>query len=491
MNRQIRRVGTGLVAAFLAVFFQLNYVQIFAAERIVRNPANTLNLIREYSIKRGDILTLDGEQMAVSKATRGRFKYLRTYPSGELYGHITGYYSINYGTDRLERTFHDELLGEGPVISMQDIEDRFLGGGERGDDVHTTIHSELQAAARAALGDERGAIVALEPATGEVRALWSNPSFDPSPLASHDGPTQRRYWQSLNPKSLESPLVNLATSRGYPPGSTFKVVTAAAALESGRYRTGSTFPDPVELELPLTNQTLTNFTKRTCVGGGRIDLFTALRISCDTTFAMLGLEIPGEVFDVAEAVGFNERIPFDIVTQSSTYPDIPDDDEPLRAYAAIGQGDVNATALQMALVAATVANDGEVPRPRLVREVIDAAGGIVQRFRPETLGRAMAASVARQVTEMMVAVVDAGTGTSAQIPGIRVAGKTGTAQTGVEGQNPHTWFISFAPADNPQIAVAVIVENGGAFGSEATGGAVAAPIAKLVLEAHRRISNRW
>lgn len=508
MERQIRRVGLALMVAFLAVFVQLNYVQIFAAEDISKNPANTLQLIREYSIKRGDILTLDGVTIAESVATKGRFKYRRTYPEGELYGHITGWYSIRYGEDRLERTFNEQLLGEGSSITVQDIEDEFLGEGERGDNIRTTVHSELQKAARDALGDERGSIVAIDLSPqrlGEVRAMWSNPSFDPTPLASFDGREARRHWLSLDPRSRQSPLVSIATSRGYPPGSTFKVVTAAAAMQSGHYQPSTRFPDPVRLEpcdgeresghpgdpcLPLTNRSLSNFTRTACLGGGTINLFDALRISCDTTFAMLGLDIPGEVRAMAERMGFNQPIPFDLRTEPSTFPTISDEDAPLRAYAGIGQGDVVATPLQMALVAATVANEGEVPRPRLVREVLDQRGGLVSSFGPEIIGEAMSASVANAVRDMMVAVVEAGTGTVAQLPGVQVAGKTGTAQTGIPGTNPHTWFVAFAPADAPQLAVAVIVEHGGSFGSEATGAAVAAPIARVVLEADRQI-REW
>ena len=501
MNAQIRKVGIALVLAFLAVFAQLNYVQIFAAEKIARNPANILRLIREYSIKRGDILTLDGDVIARSVATKGRYKYRRQYPEGDLYGHITGWYSILYGVGRLESAYHDELLGEGSALSVQDIEDEFLGEGEQGDDLRSTIHSELQKAAREALGDERGAIVAIDLSSdhlGEVRALWSNPSFDPAPLASFDTRVARQHWRSLDPSAADSPLVPIATTHGYPPGSTFKVVTAAAALQSGRYKPNSTFPDPQRLEpcegpreredpcLPLTNQSLTNFTHQPCLGGGEIDLFNALRVSCDTTFAILGLDVPEDVFDTATRLGFNGEIPFDVRTEPSTFPRIEDDNAPLRAYASIGQGDVVATPLQMALVAVTIANGGTVPRLRLVREILDAGGGIARRFEPENLGDAMAPDVADVVTEMMVAAVNDGTGGAAQIPGVAVAGKTGTAQT-VKGENPHTWFISFAPADNPQLAVAVIVENGGSFGSEATGGAVAAPMARQVLEADRRI----
>jgi peptidoglycan glycosyltransferase len=484
VQAQIRRVGTALVIAFLAVFLQLNYVQIFAAEDIAGNPANIRSLLSEYSIKRGDILTLDGSRVAASQPTDGKLKFLRIYPGGELYGHITGYYSLVYGRDRIERSYDDQLLGEGNVITMQDIEDRFLGSGEQGDDVRLTIDSQLQETARSALGAQPGAVVALDPNTGEVRAMWSNPSFDPGPLASHRPQEIRDYWASLNERS-PNPLLSKATSRGYPPGSTFKVVTAAAALESGRYNPSTTFPDPVALDRPQTDDTLTNFTKTTC-SGGSIDLFTALEISCDTTFAMIGLEIPDQLRATAEAFGFNARIPFDVATEVSGFPEISGDEKPFRAFAGIGQGDVVATPLQMALVAAAVANGGEVPRPRLVREVIDSSGGIVERLAPETMSRAISAETARQLTEMMVAVVESGTGTAAQMADVRVAGKTGTAQT-VEGAAPHAWFICFAPADDPQLAVAVLVENGGALGSEATGGAVAAPIARAMLETDREI----
>ncbi len=484
MHRQIRKVGLGLVFAFLAVFFQLNYVQIFAAEDIASNNANIRSLLREYSIKRGDIVTLDGTTIAVSEPKKGQLRYRRTYPEGELYGHITGYYSIRYGASRIESTFNDQLLGDSGVISMQDIQDRFLGSGEEGDDVRLTIHSRLQQAARDALGDERGSVVALDPQTGEVRAMWNNPSYDPNPLASHDPKEAKRYWESLDPESPRSPLVPGVTHRGYPPGSTVKVISVAAALET-KYAPEDTFPDPVELELPQTNETLMNFTRTSCAGG-QIDLFTALEVSCDTTFGMIGMEIPNEIREVAEAMGFNDPIPFEVGTEVSVFPEVGEDNKPFQAYVAIGQGDVVATPLQMALVAASVANGGVTPRPQLVREVIDPSGGIVERFRPESLDQAMSSGSAREVTEMMQAVVDSGTGTAAQIPGVAVAGKTGTAQT-VPGQNPHAWFIAFAPVEDPKLAVAVIVENGGAAGSEATGGAVAAPIAKQLIEVDRQI----
>jgi penicillin-binding protein A len=476
----------GLLIGFLLVFAQLNYVQIFAAQSIAGNDANIRSLLAEYAIKRGEIETVDFEQLATSKATGGKLKYRRTYPGGELYGHITGWYSLVFGTDRIERSYNEQLLGKSGVISMQDIEDTFLGSGQRGDEVRLTVHSRLQQVAAASLGDQLGSVVALDPQTGAVRALYSNPSFDPGPLASHDPPSIREYWNSLEPGSPTSPLVNKATSRSFPPGSTFKVVTAAAALESGRYTPQSSFPDPVAIDLPQTDQTLTNFTNAACTGTGSIDLFTALEDSCDTTFGLIGLEIHDQVLATAEGFGFNQSIPFDVAGEPSAFPRVPDDREPFRAYAGIGQGDVAATPLQMALVAAGIANGGEVPRPRLVQEIRDPSGSVVEKPSPETLGQAISAETAAEITRMMTAVVESGTGTAAQIPDVSVAGKTGTAQS-LEGAAPHAWFICFAPSNNPRIAVAVLVENGGSLGSEATGGAVAAPIAKAIIEEDRRI----
>lgn len=488
MQRQIRKVGIGLIVAFLAVFLQLNYIQVFAANDIASNSANVRALLRQYSIKRGDILTADGVTIATSKDTGGKLRYRRVYPEGELYGHITGFYSIVYGADRIERAYNEQLLGEAGVLSMQDIEDRLFDTGEQGEDIELTIDSRLQEIARQQLGDQRGAVVALDPTTGEIKAMWSNPSYDPSGLASHDTKKERAYYKTLDADSPTGPMVPISTSRGYPPGSTFKVVTAAAALESGRYTADSSFEDPDEIELPQTDQTLTNFTKTSCTGSGTIDLFTAMKISCDTTFAILGMKIYPQLAEMSEAFGFNEPLPLDVLTQASGFPEIGDDNIPLRAYAGIGQGDVVATPLQMALVAAGVANGGEVMKPHLMKRILDPGGGVVSSYEPEVMSTPMSPETAAQLRDMMVAVVEDGTGTSAQIPGVQVAGKTGTAQS-VEGANPHAWFISFAPASNPKIVIAVIVENGGSFGSEATGGAVAAPIAKAIMEADREISG--
>jgi len=490
MERQITRVGIASVVLLLLVFAQLNRLQIFAAEEIASNPANSRRLLQEYSIKRGEIITEDTVTIARSVDTGGRLRFQRRYPEGDLFGHTTGFYSFLFGTSGIESAYNEELLGESGVISMQDIQDSLFGSGELGDNVRVTINSEMQQIAREQLGDQRGSVIAMDPSNGKILAMWNNPSFDPNPLASHDSQVQKQGRAALNPNSPTSPLINLATQRGYPPGSTFKVVTAAAALESGRFTPSSTFDDPTSYDLPQTDATISNFSGGTCAGGGSITLELALTISCNTTFADIGQKVPGEIADMAEGLCFNSAIPFDLRTEPSSFLEADEDNLPRRSLSAIGQGDVVSTPLQMLLVAATIANDGEVPRPRLADEIIDSEG-IVERFSPETLGSAMSTTTANTLGGMMRNVVENGTGTAAQIPGVVVAGKTGTAQT-TEGANPHAWFICFAgpSGDDARIAVAVIVENGGSLGSEATGGQVAAPIARALIEADRNI-NGW
>jgi penicillin-binding protein A len=340
--------------------------------------------------------------------------------------------------------------------AMRALRKRFLGSAEPRKDVRLTIDPALQEEARQALGDLQGAIIAIDPVNGDVRALWSNP-------------------------------VHLAAREVFPPGSTFKVVAAAAALESGRFTPKSTFDDPVALKLPLTNRTIKNITKKPCGTTGKVDLFTALKVSCDTTFATLGLRIPGEIQNMAEAFAFNTRIPFDMSTTVSRFPTgIGDDNAPLRAYVALGQYDVAATPLHMALIAATIANHGAMVRPRVVKDVTGYAKGIIEE--PPVFRQVMSRETADLLTQMMVASIQSGTGTEARIPGVKVAGKTGTAQT-VPGADPHLWFIGFAPAEEPFLAVAVFVRNNHPYGFEAMGGTVAAPIAKRILEFDRQLSG--
>jgi penicillin-binding protein A len=483
VNRQVRRVALFVLILYGAVYLRLNWIQLVQAEKLANDPNNVRLLLKEYSTERGAVLSADKKTLAQSTPTPDRsLKYLRQYPLGPLFAHSVGYYSVVFGRDRLERTYNKALTGEGGVLTVQDVGDRFLGKGNPGDTVEVTIDSTVQQAATTALGSRKGAVVALDPLTGDVLALATFPSFDPNAISGHSTADIRKAWDALQ-GDQNRPLLNRATSESYAPGSTFKILTAAAALEHG-LGVGTSYPSQSEYLPPQTNRAIGNFGGRTC-GGSMAD---AMRISCNTYFARLGAELSASDFqETARNFGFGERPPLDIQSARSRMPSEAAFRSPaFRAQSAIGQFDVSATPLQMALMTAGIANGGKISKPRLVRRIRDYRGIKVEETPSETWKEAVSRETADTLTGLMVDVVENGTGKAAAIPGVKVAGKTGTAQTG-EGNAPHAWFICFAPADQPRIAVAVIVEHGGDVGNEATGGRLAAPIAKAVLEAHRKV----
>jgi len=492
MDRQIRKLGIALLALFLIAFAQVNYIQVFAADRIAEDPANAQRqLIAEYKIDRGSILAADGTTvLASSRRSAGALRFQRRYPLGELYAHETGFYSFVFGRTELEQSYNDFLIGDAAELLPQTLTDLILGRPKRGATIVTTLVPEIQEAAAAAALAEAGdvAIAAIDPATGDVLALVSEPSYDPNLLASQDPKVVRGSWDELN-ADPEKPLLSRASDELFPPGSTFKLVTASAALENG-FGPESLWPNPNELDLPLTDATIENFGGSTCSGGSQITLADALRQSCNVVFGAVGLELGAErLAEQARAYGFTaeageDLVPFDIPWTSGVFPapETFEGRDPAVAISAIGQQDVSANPLQMALVGAAIGNEGVEMQPRLVTEARDPSGRVIAEFGPREFSRPLSAENAAALTQMMVGVVEAGTGTAAQIPGVSVAGKTGTAQHGDE-EDPHAWFVCFAPAEAPRIAVAVIVLDGGSLGSEATGGQVAAPIARAVLEA--------
>jgi peptidoglycan glycosyltransferase len=491
MDRFIRRLGVAMIALFVLLLGQVTYIQVVASQRLADNPANaTRQLIAEYRVERGSILAADGRtELALSRKSRGQLKYQRHYPQGPLYADITGYYSIIFGRSELEQSYNSYLSGDAPELIPQTLIDQVLGRPKRGATVVTTIDPAIQRAAQRALGDLPGGVVALDPHTGDVKAIVANPTYDPNELASQDPQKVRAAWDRLN-SDPDKPLLSRAIDELYPPGSTFKLVTAAAALENG-FGPDSTWPNPPVLDLPESTATLENFGGEHCLGGAsQITLAQALTISCNVVFGEIGLRLGGaKLAAQAHAFGFapdasSGDVPFDIPFQEGVFPEASyfSDRLPAVALSAIGQDNVAANPMQMALVASAIANGGSEMRPRLVSEIRDSSGQVVKSFAPDVFGQPISSQTAIQLTQMMVSVVQSGTGTAAQIPGIEVAGKTGTAQHG-EGLAPHAWFVSFAPAQNAKIVVAVIVLDGGSLGSEATGGVVAAPIAKAVMEA--------
>jgi peptidoglycan glycosyltransferase len=483
MDRQIRRLATGSLVLFALLAANLNYIQVIAANDLANNPHNKRLLIQEYNVKRGEILAADRTTvLARSRATDGQLKYLRRYPEASRYAHLTGFYSFVFGRSELEQRYNDELAGRAPELFPQRFIDEVLGRDRRGASLVLSVDPRLQQIADRGLGRRQGAVAAINPQTGEVLALASNPSYDPNVLSSHDGKAIRQAWQDLN-ADPDKPLLSNASDLFFPPGSTFKVVVAAAALENGM-GPQDTVPNPRELDLPQTTETLENFGGGQCPGGSNITLAQALQVSCNVAFAQFGLNLGGEkLAEQARRFGFDQDIPFDIPFQEGTFPDPGAfaQDQPGLAFSAIGQKDVRTNVLHLALVAGAVGNGGVMMEPRLVREVRDPSGRVIRRLEPKAFGEPLSPANASKLTRMMRAVVDSGTGTAAQIPGVPVAGKTGTAQN--PRGDPHAWFLAFAPAQNPTVAVAVVVLNGGDLGSEATGGQIAAPIARRVMEA--------
>jgi peptidoglycan glycosyltransferase len=503
MNRRIRRLGIGLVVLFGLLFAQVSYLQVFASDRIAENPANaTRQIIAEYKVDRGQIITADGTVIALSEPTTGRdaLRYVRRYPQGPLFAGVTGYYSRVYGRTELEQSMNSYLAGDAPELAISTFADLVLGRPKKGGSVITTIDARLQQIASEALGALPGAVVALEPSTGNILTLVSNPTFDPNELSSQDTDTIKAAWERLN-ADPDRPLLSRANDELFPPGSTFKMITASAALESG-FGTDSTWPNPHELDLPLTTGTIQNFGGEICPGGATTTLITAFTDSCNVIFGEVGLKVGARKLAAqARAYGFcpidppahtdciEPTIPGPIPFQTGRFP-VPsyfEQNDPLVAISAIGQDNDLANPLQMALVASGIANDGTMMQPRLVTEIRDPQGRIIKEFPARPYGQPISESTAADMRTMMASVVASGTGTAAQISNVIVAGKTGTAQHGGEGTAPHAWFVCFAPAgpdDVPQIAVAVIVLDGGDLGDEATGGQIAAPIAKQIIEAY-------
>jgi peptidoglycan glycosyltransferase len=482
VNKQIQRLGLALMALFVALFAQLNYVQVVRADKLNNDPRNTRNATRDFARARGFIQTADGAVVAKSVASDDVFKRQRQYPEGELFAHLTGYFSFTFGQEGLERTYNDELAGRDLSVRLnriQDIPKALAGGDEATGNITLTVSKRLQQVARDALGPRRGSVVAIDPKTGAILAMWSFPSYDPNPLAGHSQEAVQQIWKQLQATDGQ-PLLPRAYRRRYAPGSTFKVVTASAAFDKQPDLTTKNYPVLRQLDLPGTTRNLPNFGGGACGG----TLPQLLKVSCNTGFAQMGLDLgAANLTAEANAFGFNERPPLDLpVVAHSFFPEVDAfrRNLPALAQSAIGQQDVAATPLQMALVAAGIGNGGVAMKPHVMREIRGSDGQRISTFEAQEWRRLTSAETAAAVRDMMIGVVNGGTATRAAIPGIQVAAKTGTAQT--TGKDAHAWLIGFAPADDPRIAVAVIVESQPGV-SEATGGRVAAPIARTVMQA--------
>jgi len=483
VTRQIRHLGIALIACFCVLFVQLNRITIFRADELNANPANTREILRDFSQPRGSITTADGVVIARSVESGDRFEYQREYPEGPLFGHVTGYYSFALGSSGVEKVYNDELAGRTRELEFQDLSDLFVDKDRVGD-LTLTVLAELQQIASDQLGEREGSVVALDPRTGDILALVSFPNYDPNLLALHDTAAATEYQRLLDAAPSKPRLARSYQDRFFP-GSTFKVVTATAGILYG----GVTADEPVYPQSnaylpPNTTRPIRNFGGSTCGGA----LFEILRDSCNTAFAQMGVDTGADAMtDASEDFGFNQDVPIDLTAPArSNFPTDLENSEGFLAQSSIGQYEVAATPLQMAMVAGAVANtDGEVMTPHVLRDVQDQDGNVVDTYDPDVWTTAMDRATAALMRDAMRGVVDSGTATGLAVPGFDVGGKTGTAQLGTDPARSHAWIIGFGGpvGGEPTIAVAVIVE-GQPGASEQTGGRVAAPIAQAVLAAY-------
>lgn len=504
ITRNLRRISVVVLGMFTALFIASSVIQVGVAEELRDGPQNTRTRLATQNVNRGPIL-VGGEPIAYSVATDAEIKYQRVYANGLLYAPITGRYTLDGLNTGVEAAYDDYLTASAGGQFFDVVGSVFTGRPAEGAAVETTIDAVLQQVAWDALGDLTGAVIAMEPKTGRILAMVSKPSYDPNLLAAHDIDAVSEVYAALEADPSE-PLINRAINGDLdPPGSTFKLVVAAAALESGQFTPESTFPNPSSLQLPQSSAVIHNSSGGSCGGGDTVSLFDAVRLSCNIPMAEMAEQLTYvPIKEEANALGFCKSFDVARVLEPIQYGCTPQDrldltpmystpsafpavlDEPQTMLAAFGQSSVRASPLQMAMVAAAIANDGVLMAPTLVDSVISPNQTPLVTVAPQSLGQPMSATTARALTAMMVASVDSGAAESAAIEGVSVAGKTGTAENG-SGEAYTLWFTGFAPADDPQIVVAVVVQNGGGLPpDEQLSSTLSAPIGRAVLEAAMR-----
>jgi penicillin-binding protein A len=481
VNRPIRILAIGCLVLLMALLLNLNYIQVLQASDLNAKPGNARARDAECARERGPIL-VNGDAVARSVPSHDNLKYVRKYTHPLLYAPVTGFFSCVYGTAAVENSQNSILSGTDQRLLVNNLVSLVGNDEPRGGSVLLTLNPAVQRAAyqglRALPGRTKGAAVALNPRTGAILAMVSTPSYNPNLIATHNLTAAEHSWKRLTSDPAQ-PMLNRATQQIYPPGSTFKLVDSAAALQHG-YTPNTLVRGGYSLNLPLTTTDMHNENGGNC-GGDPITLTQALVVSCNVSFASIGLKLKAaRLRQQAEKFGFNDHYLDQLPVARSRFP--MHVNAPETALSAIGQYEVAATPLQMAMVAAGIANHGTVMRPYVVQEVRSPDLDVLDRAQPQVLHQAMPRAAARQLTSMMVDVVQSGTGTPAQIPGVAVAGKTGTANTSA-ARAPYAWMVAFAPADNPQVAVAVLVEQTGVSRSEITGGGLAGPIAKAMMQA--------
>lgn len=479
MNHQIRRIAGLMAFGLLALLINVGYTQIFNADSLRLRQDNTRLLLEEYGRQRGTILA-GNLVIAQSLKTGGTLAYERNYPQGEAFAPVSGFYSLVYGATGIERLYSAILSGSDDRLAVDRLQQLLAGKEQRGGVIQLTIDPNLQKAAYAALSGRTGAAVVIDPETGEILAMVSSPSFDPNLLSNNSPDKIRTAYESLL-ADANKPMDNRPLTTSLPPGSTFKLVVAAAALESGRFTEKSLLPAPASLKLPLSNNRMHNWQNGPCTPSGKITLRQALAVSCNTTFAWLGMQLGADALRAqSEKFGFNSSISIPMNSSTSVFPSELDGAQ--TALSSIGQFDVRATALQMAMVVSAIANDGKLMHPHLVSKVLTSDLAVLEQTPITEQNQSISSSVAKLLNSMMKTVVNAGTAYTVKIPGVEVGAKTGTADSGTD-KSAHAWMVANAKKGGRTLSIAVVVENGGGA-PEVSGNKIAGPIvAKIIKQA--------
>ncbi|MGV8908700.1 MAG: peptidoglycan D,D-transpeptidase FtsI family protein [Propionicimonas sp.] len=472
MNRPIRGVAVAAMVMFTALMVNLSYLYLGQQGYLNERTENRRVADARFAQDRGPIM-VGNTPIATSEKVKDRYKFQRSYSSGELYAQVTGYYSYLYRTSGLEASYSSELSGVDDSQFLTRLIDSASGATPQGATLETTLDGKAQRAAWDGLAGRKGAVVAIDYSTGAVKALVSLPSYDPNDLATHDLTASSEAWKRLN-ADTDKPMANRATREIYPPGSTFKLVTTAAALDSGL--SADSLVDASPFTLPGSTRVISG----NC-GGTKITLTRALEVSCNPAFARLGVKLGQEALRAqAEKFGFGTKFLDDIGSAASRFPE--ELDQAQTGMSAIGEFEVAASPLQMALVSASIANDGVVMDPYIVARVLDSDLRVISQTRAQQQSVALSSENAAALRKMMVSVVEQGTGHRAQIAGVTVGGKTGTARSSND-RRPYAWFTAWA--DDPKVAVCVFIEDAEIPATDIAGGILAAPIAKAVIEALR------
>jgi penicillin-binding protein A len=479
MIKELKRVTLVVGLMFLSLFIAGTNIQAISSTELADDPRNVRNIYESYKTQRGPIL-VNGKPIAKSIPADNAYRYLRVYDN-EIYSAVTGYFSVFHGATGIEASANNYLSGQSSSQFFDQVNAVLSGNPIAGAAVELTIDPELQQAAWDAMGNYRGSLIAIDPATGNILAMVSKPGFDANSLAGHDSKVTSSNFSELlsDPKK---PLINKSIAGDlYHPGSVFKLVVAAAALESGEYTNASRFDNPVSLQLPNSTSKVFNSNRQACGPKKTTSLIYAMRYSCNVPFVELGWALGQDrIRTQAELFGFGKEIRVPMIATPSVYPEDMDDAQ--LALSSFGQFDVRVTPLQMALISSAIANGGVMMQPNLIESVISPNLSILFQSTPEVLSQPITQATADALTKQMVQGVDRGYASNASVAGFKVAGKTGTAENGI-GERVTLWFTGFAPAQNPRVAIALVIEDGAGQDSGVSGNRTAAPVARKFFEA--------